>query len=806
MNIWRFNTSSQLKDTQLVCATGSLSTVGARRSVKILLLAGALSVLAGPLCPASISGTSVAVAAQETISTPQNLGNPFLAKRQTYARNVWDMQLYKGKIYLGHGDSAANSGNTPIWSLDAETNKFTNEFLTMSEQVDEFFALDGTLYTLDHDPTGVENGCIYRLNGGTWAPWHAKENAGHLYGLARWEGRLHIAGATQRWGSSYATSDEGKTWAQTLTGSWSMNINGNVYNYTGNRTWMLLPVKGQLYAVQSWRSGTGAGEIGFHRFNPANGQFERFGATGALLSAGTSSAQSLRYKRQVALDDGSALTILVECVNDHQWNPLSLVYISEVKAGGIAALALPGGAKPYDILRRGDLVYVCAWDASKKQNVVFSLPASNVSAKPVEVLRFDAPTFARSFEESEGNFYFGLGSDVSPTPAQTGEIWKVAPNRKPVVPVVPQTPTVPKPAPSPTPLPPVVEPEAEPSGLASGLNSSYYKGMNLEGVAVAGRVEPDVNLSRGSAPKEAGNEKWSASYQGFIEAPITGQIKLSTLSDDGVRLFINDEKLIDNWTIHGVTWNSVTLNVTRGQKLPIKLQYFQLNGNLSLQLHWEWSGKRALVPTEYLWHTDTATLPSVPAVPIIPAVPAPLPTPTPTSAPLPTPTPTPAPLPTPTPTPLPTPTSAPTPIFPATSLGLSATYYKGMNLEGVAVAGRVEPDVNLSRGSAPKEAGNEKWSASYQGFIEAPITGQIKLSTLSDDGVRLFINDEKLIDNWTVHGVTWNSATINVTRGQKLPIKLQYFQLNGNSVLQLHWQWDIQNRVMIPNQNLSHSQ
>ena len=157
----------------------------------------------------------------------------------------------------------------------------------------------------------------------------------------------------------------------------------------------------------------------------------------------------MRYKRQIALADRGVLTLLVEGVNDHQWNPLSLLRVSDVKAGGIAALPLPGGAKPYDIIKRGAVIYVCAWDAAKKQVAVFSLSASNPGTA-TEILRFDAPTFARSFEESQRQFFtLDLGADVSPKIKQTGEIWKVttktasvAAPTPTVVPTAVPTPTV----------------------------------------------------------------------------------------------------------------------------------------------------------------------------------------------------------------------------------------------------------------------------------------------------------------------------------------------------------------------------
>ena len=367
-------------------------------------------------------------------SAPQNLGNPFLGKRNVYARNVWDMQSYGGKIYLGHGDSARNSGRTPIISLDPHSGQFTNEFTTTSEQVDEFFPIGSELYTLDHDPVGANNGNLYCTDGGDWCIKENISGAVHEYSLVEHSGALFVGGSSGTNGSSVWRNSGGNNWHGTLTGEMELDesykkLLPSNFKLWGTRAFLLLEVKGKLYAVrQGWLSGDLEGKPGFFRFDETRGQFEQSPVSGATLSGGLNIGNlfEVRYKRLVKLDDGSVLTLLVKSINDHQWDPVSLMHVSAIAPGGVAALALPGNAKPYDILRRGNLVYVCAFDASHGQNVVFSLPASNVGANPTETLRFDAPTFARSFEEAGGNFYFGLGCDVSPTPAQTGEIWKVA--------------------------------------------------------------------------------------------------------------------------------------------------------------------------------------------------------------------------------------------------------------------------------------------------------------------------------------------------------------------------------------------
>src|SRR4029453_18618114 len=73
--------------------------------------------------------------------------------------------------------------------------------------------------------------------------------------------------------------------------------------------------------------------------------------------------------------------------------------------------------------------------------------------------------------------------------------------------------------------------------------------------------------------------------------------------------------------------------------------------------------------------------------------------------------------------------------------GLSATYFDNADFTGAAVS-RVDPTVNFSWGSgSPASAiGVDTFSARWTGQIEAPYTGAYTFYTVSDDGVRLWVN------------------------------------------------------------------
>jgi hypothetical protein len=45
---------------------------------------------------------------------------------------------------------------------------------------------------------------------------------------------------------------------------------------------------------------------------------------------------------------------------------------------------------------------------------------------------------------------------------------------------------------------------------------------------------------------------------------------------------------------------------------------------------------------------------------------------------------------------------------------------------------------------------------------------------ISDDGVRLWVNSQLVISNWTDHAAVTNSGTIALTAGQSYDIKMEY--------------------------------
>ena len=123
-----------------------------------------------------------------------------------------------------------------------------------------------------------------------------------------------------------------------------------------------------------------------------------------------------------------------------------------------------------------------------------------------------------------------------------------------------------------------------------------------------------------------------------------------------------------------------------------------------------------------------------------------------------------------------------------TGTGLSATYYDNIDFTGATVS-RVDPrvDFNWRTGSPAPSIGVNTFSARWTGKVTAKVTGTHTFYTMSDDGIRLWINNVLVVDNWTDHPPVENSGTINLTAGQQVDIRMEFYENGGGAVARLLW-------------------
>jgi MSHA biogenesis protein MshQ len=124
--------------------------------------------------------------------------------------------------------------------------------------------------------------------------------------------------------------------------------------------------------------------------------------------------------------------------------------------------------------------------------------------------------------------------------------------------------------------------------------------------------------------------------------------------------------------------------------------------------------------------------------------------------------------------------------------GITGKYYNNMLATGTVVATRSDGPINFDWGQgAPGPAGvnMNNFSANWEGYLRVTQSGNYRFQTNSDDGIRLTVNGELLINQWNDHPVTTHTSSVVVLEaGTAYPIKLEFYENGGYAVAQLLWQ------------------
>ncbi len=135
------------------------------------------------------------------------------------------------------------------------------------------------------------------------------------------------------------------------------------------------------------------------------------------------------------------------------------------------------------------------------------------------------------------------------------------------------------------------------SGYYDGLYATYYPitvtqptlpSSNGPGNAGWGRKLAEgplesIAITNASLFAKASQDLYTGvQIGGYLYSPVATTVIFETVSDDGVVVYFNGAKVIDNWTYHGATTDpSASLTVNAGYN-PITIYYF--NGSVTGQL------------------------------------------------------------------------------------------------------------------------------------------------------------------------------------------------------------------------------
>ncbi|MDZ8109659.1 MAG: PA14 domain-containing protein, partial [Nostoc sp. DedQUE12a] len=254
----------------------------------------------------------------------------------------------------------------------------------------------------------------------------------------------------------------------------------------------------------------------------------------------------------------------------------------------------------------------------------------------------------------------------------------------------------------------------------NGLKAEYFDNADFTNLKLT-RTDSTVNFLWGSGSPNAliGADTFSVRWTGQVEAKYSETYKFYTRSDDGVKLWVNNQLVIDKFVNQSPTEYSGSLDLVAGQKYDIKLEYFDNTYSALSQLSWSSNSQaKEIIPQSQLY----------------------------------------------------TPVSTPV----GNGKGLKAEYFDNADLTNLKLT-RTDSTVNFLWGSGSPDPliGADSFSARWTGQVEAKYSETYKFYTRSDDGVKLWVNNQLLIDKFVNQSATEYSGSLDLVAGQKYDIKLE---------------------------------
>jgi beta-glucosidase len=138
----------------------------------------------------------------------------------------------------------------------------------------------------------------------------------------------------------------------------------------------------------------------------------------------------------------------------------------------------------------------------------------------------------------------------------------------------------------------------DPGYFGGGLTGQFYTGTGMSGAPILTRTDPTVNFLWGGGSPAAGvpATNWSARWTGTLTPPTTGTYTFALNSDDGSRLIINGQTVVNNWFDQPPTTRAGTISLTAGQPVSIEVDYFQDGGGSQVALSWQVPDQDLLTP------------------------------------------------------------------------------------------------------------------------------------------------------------------------------------------------------------------
>lgn len=138
---------------------------------------------------------------------------------------------------------------------------------------------------------------------------------------------------------------------------------------------------------------------------------------------------------------------------------------------------------------------------------------------------------------------------------------------------------------------------------ANGLRSEYYDNKDLTNLKLT-RTDAAINFNWRTASPDPllGEDTFSVRWTGQVKTRFTETYTFHTVSDDGIRVWVNGALLIDSWFNQSWVERTGTISLEAGKLYSIKVEYYEDTGGAAAQLYWSSSRQsKEVVPASALF-------------------------------------------------------------------------------------------------------------------------------------------------------------------------------------------------------------
>jgi hypothetical protein len=395
----------------------------------------------------------VLASSQEVVNLSKSvnyLGKPLSGDGKTEtALNVWDLQVFNGKIYLAGGSTQENTGPINVWAYNPQTKTFDREYAVDEEAIEHYKVFDNELYIPAADPRTKNTNKFYRrgLNN-KWTQYSSNQvKLAHVRDLIKTDtGNILLVGinANPSKSSIAITEDNGETYQEAGINKQQFILRQGdgteIVLLDLNSFFSVFSYQNKIYAPSSLLRDyqNSAGAIAVY-----NSQSKNFELDKKLKN------EEFIPKQDIRVDQGKHgidiiyriwnpveyTTFLVYTVRSHSYSATKYnkahmkslgVYIKRDLGISPVRITFPDhNSLGEDILIIDQNLYVLANTKignGKFITYIYRASKQNFPDAWEEVLHFKSSNLARSFEYLNQTFYFGLGHNYGDKINQSGQI------------------------------------------------------------------------------------------------------------------------------------------------------------------------------------------------------------------------------------------------------------------------------------------------------------------------------------------------------------------------------------------------